>query len=125
MSGRRQIHRAGPGDVLEHARNVIAGGAEDLLGVIEDDVDAAPLLEHREHHAEHKHLAHLRLQQVREAHPLDFFACQRGLDVGDRRIRIGLAANFGQDAARALGFTVFCQPTRAFRHEQHAHEKQQ
>ncbi len=50
--GEDEVDCAGDDDVEEDVRDLIAGGGEDFLRVVEDDVDAAPLLEDGEQDAE-------------------------------------------------------------------------
>ena len=40
-----EVDRAGDDDVEENAADAVAGAAIDVFGVVEDDVDAAPLLQ--------------------------------------------------------------------------------
>lgn len=44
--GEGKIDRTGPRNVLEHDGDVIPGRTEDIFRVIEDHIDAAPLLEY-------------------------------------------------------------------------------
>src|SRR6185312_6693797 len=53
-----QIDGAGNDDVEENVGNVVAGGREDGLRVIEDHVDTRPLLQHGQRHAQKEYLAH-------------------------------------------------------------------
>ncbi len=83
------------------------------------------MLEDGENHSEHEHLSHPGLKQVREAHVLDFLAGQCGFDFGNGRVCVGQAPNAGENGARLLRISVFGQPARAFRHQQHSKKKQQ
>ncbi len=61
--GADQVDGAGDHDIEQDAVDVVAGAAVDLFGVVEDDVDAAPLLQHGEEDADGQHLAQARNQQ--------------------------------------------------------------
>ena len=64
--GEDQVDRAGDDDVEQDVGDVVAGGREDLLGVVEDDVDAAPLLKDGQDDAEEQDLGQAGLEQVAE-----------------------------------------------------------
>ena len=51
------------------AGDAVAGILENFLGVIEDHVDPAPLLEHGQHHAENEHRPQPRIEQFRGSRP--------------------------------------------------------
>ena len=50
--------RAGDDDVEKNIGDLVSGSGKDLLRVIEDYIDAAPLLEDGQRDAEQKHSAH-------------------------------------------------------------------
>lgn len=58
--GEDQVDRAGDDDVEEDAAHAVARGGEDLIGVVEDDVDAAPLLVDGQDDADDEHLGQAR-----------------------------------------------------------------
>src|SRR5438876_10735969 len=97
---------------------------EDFLGVIENDVNPAPLLKDGGNHAEPEHLAHPRFKQVRKTHLLHFLAGERGFDVRDSGATVLLPADSGQNGASTLGLSILCEPARALRHEHHAEKEQ-
>ena len=61
--GEDYIDGAGDDDIEEDAGDLVAGGGEDLLRIIEDNVDAAPLLKHGEHKAEYQRAGNTRLSE--------------------------------------------------------------
>src|SRR5271170_5621029 len=56
-------HNTGNDDVKEDTRERVAGGREDLFGVVEDNIDTAPLLQHREGDADPQHRQQARIPQ--------------------------------------------------------------
>jgi len=50
--GEDQIDRSHDDDVQKNGRNFVTGSGEDILGVIENDVDATPLHDERQQDAE-------------------------------------------------------------------------
>ena len=52
------VDRAGDDDVEENVGDLVSGCGKDLLRIVEDHVDAAPLLQNREHNAEQQALCH-------------------------------------------------------------------
>src|ERR1700745_191754 len=55
--GEDEVNGAGDDDVEKYIVGSVAGAAIDFGGVVEEDVDAGPLLEHREGHATEEDLA--------------------------------------------------------------------
>src|ERR1035441_4529218 len=120
----RHVNRAGPRDVFQDAGNVVAGGLENFLGIIKNDIDAAPLLEHRQPDAEQQNLFHLRRQQFAEIH-LFGFVDERGFNFSKRGAGIVFTTDFLQNGFCVFGFSFFRQPARAFGNQKHAEKKQQ
>ena len=79
----------------------VPGVLEDLLGIIEDHVDSAPLLKHGQHHAEKQHLRQPGIEQFPEIDPLGFIG-QRAFDLGHGGRGIAFAPDAAQDVASGL-----------------------
>ena len=88
----REIHRASPRDVFQDAGEIISGIAENLLCVVEDDIDTAPLLEYGEHDSQHERLAQARVEQIRQPDTLPFLR-QRGLHIAYLGVSVVVTAD--------------------------------
>ena len=84
---RHHVHDAGDDDIEEDRAHAVAGRAEDLFGVVEDHIDAAPLLQHGKGDADEEDAAHAGGEEVAEVHLPHFFRGDRLLDRGTFRIR--------------------------------------
>ena len=82
------------------------------MRVVEDDVDAAPLLEHRQHHADDEDGAHRGFAQLRQRYLVRRLPHQSLADLGQRLLGIGIPANLAEHAGRQLILAIFGQPAR-------------
>ena len=95
--GEDQVDRAGDDDVEQDVADAVAGGREDLLGVVEDDVDAAPLLEDGQDDADDEDLA----------------ACPARAGRGSRTRPVSSAASVASDLGQGLRRRKPVPPIRA------------
>src|SRR5665213_416755 len=61
---KHQIDCSGNHDIEEDVGDLVASCSKNLLRIVEDDVDATPLLKNREHHAQEQHLSYSRRGQL-------------------------------------------------------------
>src|SRR4029077_2376188 len=120
---KNQVHRAGDDNIEKNIRNFEAGGGKDLLGIVEDDVDATPLLENREDNPDEERLSNAGLEQLSE---LRFFCLIHygRPDLSERLIAISAAADLSEDAPRLVSCTLGREPARAFRDHERPNEEQ-
>ena len=101
-----------------------AGRRENLVGVVDDRVDAGDLLEHRQPDRDHQRPPPLRMEKLAPASGIGVLR-ERGLD----GVEPGLDVRVGLDAAQlggGIGTAVFeHQPARRFRREQADDEQRQ
>jgi len=119
----RQVDGAGDHDVEENIAHPVTGAAVDLLGVVEDHVDPAPLLEDRQDHSHGQRSLHSRRQQLSPAHARAGLVAKRGLDFRQCPAAVWLAADPRQNAAGQVAPAVLHQPARAFGNEPRAHKE--
>jgi len=91
--GEYEYGEAGVNYVLHGGADGVAGGGEDVFGVVEDDVEAAPLLEGGEDHADEDDHEELGFEEVAEADVSDFFGGEGAANVGHFELGVFGAAD--------------------------------
>src|SRR5690242_5281954 len=110
-------------DVEHHTADTVTSVAVDLLGVIEDHVDSAPLLKHSQKNTDSEDAQDRRREELISPEAMFGFSGQSRLDLAEGVIGIGVAAYLGQRSARLIALSVLHQPARTFRDQQRAEEK--
>jgi hypothetical protein len=91
------------------------GGFENVFGIIEDDIDAAPLLEHRESAADQKHFKQSRFKQITKTALSTTVFVQGIFHIANFIVSVGFPADAAQDRSGLVAQSTLDQPARAFR----------
>ena len=111
-----KVDRAGNHDIQHDLVRTQPGRAVHLFRIVEQDVDAAPLLQYRKHNADEQNLARASTQGPAPFGGLCLLGAQTTCDRLDFSLRIGrAAADPLQHLRRLVDASAYEEPSRAFR----------
>ena len=122
--GENQIDGAGDDDVKHDAADAEARAAINLLGVVEEDVDPAPLLQCGQRHADPDQVARAFAEEIPPADPRCGRRAQRLFDGREFPGRVVFAADARQHAPCFIGAIHTGEPARALGNEKRKQKKQ-
>src|SRR6185312_696202 len=114
---KEQEHDAGDADVKEHAAHTVAGRSKYFLGVAQDHIDAAPLLQDRERHPDQQGGSDTGREQVARAQALTTRERQGRLDFRELAVGVLRPAHARQNSSCLPPTADFHQPSGALRNE--------
>ena len=97
---KEKIHRSGNENIQHNSLDIVSRRLEDIRCIVENNINAAPLLVNRKNYANKNYLNQLRLEKVLKINTSNLFAADCLLYVGNFRFCIFTASNFCEDFFR-------------------------
>ncbi len=121
--GKDEVHNTGENDVDQDVTDRITSRLKNILGIVENDVDPAPLLKHSQEHSQCDDPKKAGVQEIGRSHPSNLFLRKSFPDLRDGTACIRRAAYSTENSLCHSSLPPFHQPARTFWHKKHQYKK--